>query len=180
MKSLWVLVLVVASVLHGGGAVAAAAATDSRGVQTERFLAKHFPQAPPEAHSLWLRGELADDLKQILGRPLSRLRVRYWQQEARSAWVLEEIGKELPITAGFIINQGVLEAAEVLVYRESRGGEIQYTSFLQQFGGLHQAGGRLSQNIDNISGATLSVRSMKKMAAMALRLSESIRSDEPS
>lgn len=161
------------------GAATALAAADERSLKTEQFLAAQFPGSLPEKHSLWLRGELAADIEAILGRPSSRLRVHYWSQGARSAWVLEEIGKELPITAGFVVEHGVIQAAQVLVYRESRGGEIQYTSFLDQFSGLKRHQQRLSQDIDNISGATLSVRSMKKMAAMALRLSESVQADTP-
>ncbi len=157
--------------LMGGDAVAVA---DERSRKTEQFLAEQFPELPPKKQAVWLRGELADDIENILGRPSSRLRVHYWSQGARSAWVLEEIGKELPITAGFVVNNGVLQSAQVLVYRESRGGEIQYTHFLDQFTGLRRKQHRLSDDIDNISGATLSVRSMKKMAAMALRLSEAV------
>ncbi len=161
------------------GAATAVAAPDERSLKTEQFLAAQFPGTPPEKHALWIRGELAADIEEILGRPSSRLRVHYWSQGARSAWVLDEIGKELPITAGFVVEHGVLQTAEVLVYRESRGGEIQYTRFLDQFRGLSRKQRRLSQDIDNISGATLSVRSMKKMAAMALRLSESVQQDAP-
>ncbi len=157
--------------LAGGDAIAVA---DERGRKTDQFLAEQFPEMPPQKHALWLRGELADDIEAILGRPSSRLRVHYWRQGSRSAWVFDEIGKELPITAGFVVNDGVLQTAQVLVYRESRGGEIQYTHFLDQFAGLRRKQHALSQNIDNISGATLSVRSMKKMAAMALRLSEAV------
>ncbi len=153
------------------------AVADERSQKTEEFLASQFPDAPPEKHALWLRGELAADIEGILGRPSSRLRVHYWSQGGRSAWVLDEIGKELPITAGFVVKDGILQTAQVLVYRESRGGEIQYTSFLRQFDGLSRQRHQLSQDIDNISGATLSVRSMKKMAAMALRMSEAVQQD---
>lgn len=154
-----------------------AAAGDDRRENVAQFVAAQFPESTPKRQALWLRGELASDIESILGRPSSRLRVHYWREGARSAWVLDEVGKELPITAGFVVNQGVLERAEVLVYREGRGGEVQYSSFLQQFVGLGRKLLGLSQNIDNISGATLSVGAMKKMATMALRLSEALPSE---
>lgn len=157
-----------------GDARPAYAATDDRALKVDQFLSAVFPDAVPKKQALWLRGALVQDIEKILGHRSSRLRVHYWRQGSRSAWVLDEIGKELPITAGFVVNNGVLESTQVLVYRESRGGEIQYTHFLAQFEGLARELFGLNRKIDNISGATLSVRSMKRMATMALRCSEAL------
>jgi hypothetical protein len=88
-------------------------------------------------------------------------------------WILDEIGKDRPITAGFVVNQGRLEEVRVLVFRESRGWEIKHGFFTRQFADLWlSTGDRLSGPIDNITGATLSVKAMTRMATAALLLHE--------
>ncbi len=141
--------------------------TDAMG----NFLEGAFPQAQPEPHVVWLTGERKQVVARILGHNYPALRIRYWRKGARSAWVLEEIGKERPITMGVIINKGTLERIKVLAFRETRGGEIRYPFFTDQFRGLGiDDKQRLNRHIDGISGATLSVRAMKKIAALALYL----------
>lgn len=136
------------------------------------FLAEAFAGQPPQPQMMWLTGSLRDVATDILGHPPRSLRVRYWREADRSAWILEEIGKESPITAGFVVEQGQLQAAEVLIYRESRGGEIRFRSFLRQFPGLKLKNSELDAHIDNISSATLSVNAMKRMATLALLLDQ--------
>ncbi|MFT7558872.1 MAG: hypothetical protein ACI93R_000775 [Flavobacteriales bacterium] len=123
---------------------------------------------------LWLNAELkARILKQFSYR-INKLRVRYWRNDYASAWLLEEVGKEQPITFGVVIEDEKIHSIEVLRYRESRGGEIQHAFFQKQFLGaqLNQSKKtpRLSQSIDGITGATLSVNAMKKIAKVALYL----------
>ena len=50
--------------------------------------------------------------------------MRYWQSGSRTAWVLDEIGKEQPITTGIIVENGKILSVDVLAYRESRGAEV--------------------------------------------------------
>ena len=62
-----------------------------------------------------------------------------------------------------------MDHARVLVYRESRGGEVRYPSFLKQLVGVALVGEQqLSARVDNIAGATLSVNAMSRMARLAL------------
>lgn len=98
--------------------------------------------------------------------------VHYWRANGRTAWVIEDIGKQgyQVTTAGFITKGGAIESAKVLVYRESRGEQVAEPSFLQKFMGARLAGGQLDRNIDNISGATLSVQMMQRMARTVLAL----------
>ncbi len=130
--------------------------------------------ASPQIKTLWLNTELKNELVSRFDYQLSLLRLRYWQADQRSAWILEEVGKEQPITFGIVIESDKIVSVEVLVYRESRGDEIQYPFFTDQFiqAYLEERGDRyrLSQNIDGITGATLSVRAMKKVAKVALFL----------
>lgn len=98
--------------------------------------------------------------------------VHYWRANGRSVWVLDDVGKQgyQLTTAGFIVKNGAIESAKVLVYRESRGEQVAEPSFLQKFVGARLAGGQLDRNIDNISGATLSVQMMQRMARTVLAL----------
>jgi FMN-binding domain len=133
------------------------------------FLREVFGTAPVP-RVLWLDDEAQTRLKAVLGHPYGQARLRYWRAGGKTAWILDEIGKEYPITASFVVQNGAIERARVLVYRETRGMEVRYPSFLQQFVGARLVNDRLSRSIDGISGATLSVHSMQRMARAALAL----------
>ena len=123
----------------------------------------------PQPKVLWLTRDMQAEVTKILGHPPPQLRQRYWSDGARSVWVLEEIGKEEPITAGFVVANGRIDHARVLVYRESRGGEVRYPAFLRQFAGAALApDNQLNRQIDGISGATLSVSALERLARVAL------------
>jgi FMN-binding domain len=134
----------------------------------EDFIAEVFP-AKSQAKILWLSRDVQGDTTRILGHAPGQLRQRYWRDGSRTLWVLEEIGKEDLITAGFVVKDGRIELAKVLVYRESRGMEIRYPAFLNQLKGMYLvADHRLDRGIDAISGATLSVQAMERMLRAAL------------
>lgn len=149
----------------------------ARGVyQTpEDFLQEVFNNELPKSQVVWVKGDLRKTLTDILGHKYAGLRVRYWQQDERSAWVLEEIGKEQPITFGIVINTGKVEQVKVLAFRESRGDEIRHRAFTQQFNGIGLKGTQLDSHIDGVSGATLSVWAMTAVTRMALYLDNFIR-----
>lgn len=110
-------------------------------------------------------------IAQILGHDYAALRLRYWCQSGRSAWVLDEIGKELPITVGVVIDQNYIQSLRVLTYRENRGGEVATPAFTDQFNGVSLATNNfIDKDIDGISGATLSVHALTRLANMALYL----------
>lgn len=136
-----------------------------------QFIAETFSQQPPQPKVLWLTGALREQVSAILGHAPSALRERYWLAEGRSAWVMEEIGKDRPITVGLVVNDQGIERIKVLVFRESRGWEVRYPFFTDQFTGAKlDQDQRLDRHIDGISGATLSVRALKKLARVALLL----------
>ncbi|MFT5087673.1 MAG: hypothetical protein ACI906_001886 [Candidatus Latescibacterota bacterium] len=89
------------------------------------------------------------------------------------AIVAEEIGKFRPIT--FMVGvdrQFAVQKAAVLVYRESRGAQVRQPRFLRQYMGKDLGDPiRINRDIINISGATLSVRSLnfgvRKVLALA-------------
>lgn len=135
----------------------------------QNFLAEAFAGEIPAPQVLWLTGEVREEMRRVLGEEVPGARVRYWRHGRRTAWVLEEIGKEDPITAGIIVSDGRIEEIDVLIYRETRGGEVRLPYFRKQFVDAMLADdGELDRDIDGISGATLSVRAMKQMARRAL------------
>lgn len=140
-------------------------------MEPDAFVAASFEGDPPDPQVLWLTGELRDQAKSILGHPPDALRVRYWARDGRSVWILEEIGKEKPITTGFVVEDGAIRNVKVLIYRETRGWEVRYPFFTDQFNDATLSSDlELDTRIDGISGATLSVSALKRLARLALLL----------
>lgn len=142
------------------------------------FLNEVFDGTPPAAQMLLLKDELRTTSTRIMGHRYPRIRLRYWLQDGRSAWILEEIGKERPITTGLVVGDDGIERIRVLVFRESRGWEVRHPFFTDQFPGTQlDADMQLDRDIDGISGATLSVRALKKLARLALYLHTQVTTD---
>ena len=75
------------------------------------------------------------------------------------------------LTTGIVIDRGAIETVRVLVFRESRGWEVKHAFFTDQFKQVRLVQAqRLNRRIDGITGATLSVRALKKVATAALLL----------
>ena len=163
MKCLWAILLILFV-----WTVPASAATYQ---SPEDFLQETFAGEVPEPEVVWLTGDVGDAAAAILGHDPAQLRLRYWRSGRRTAWILEEIGKEKPITTGIVIDAGRIELVRVLVFRESRGWEVRLSFFTDQFKQLGlNSEGKLDGRIDGISGATLSVRALTKLARLALFL----------
>lgn len=145
----------------------------AKGVYLEpvTFINNVFSGQPPAPSKLTIKGQLAQDIKNILEHRYKKIRLSYWQHQQRTVWILEEIGKERPITAGFVVENNKIQDFKVLVFRESRGWEIRNEFFTRQFSGAYlKTNQRLDRHIDNITGATMSVNAMKKLSRMALYL----------
>ena len=125
----------------------------------EAFIHEVFDGHPPSSEVLWITRSLREQITQILQHAPDALRVRYWGEKHRTVWILDEIGKERPITVGLVVDNGRLKTVKVLAFRESRGWEVRYPFFTDQFKDVGLSGdNELDQTIDGISGATLSVR----------------------
>ena len=150
-----------------------APAGDQVYMNVDDFVSASFGDTgQPQPATLWPKGEIRQKLKDILGHSPS-LRFRYWGARGKTVWVMDEIGKDRPITAGIVVDNGAIADIQVLVFRESRGWEIKYDFFTRQFDNLRLGKGhRLSDSIDNITGATLSVNAMTRMARAALLMHE--------
>ena len=86
---------------------------------------------------------------------------------------MEEIGKERPITIGVVVVDDTIQSVSVLAFLESRGWEVRYPFFTDQFSGARlDETQQLSSHIDGITGATLSVRAVTNVARLALYLAE--------
>ncbi len=136
---------------------------------SQQFVDGAFGANAAKLETLWMTKDVAQQADKILGHAPKQLRQRYWKHGLQTAWVLDEIGKEEPITAGFIVESGKIVQASILAYRESRGGEVRHANFLKQYQNVGLLPDHfLNKNIDSISGATLSVRAMGRMARLAL------------
>ena len=137
----------------------------------EVFVSRALGVPAPSVNKLWLTSDLKQEIRVVLNHDLGVLRVPYWSDGRKSVWVLEEIGKERPITMGFVVEDARITAFEVLIFRESRGWEIRYPFFTEQFLGRRlTTGNELDRGIDGISGATLSVGAARRLARVALLL----------
>jgi hypothetical protein len=145
----------------------------------EDFLKETFAGQPPAPEALWLTADVREAVTDILGHPPATMRLRYWRDGGRTAWIVEEIGKEKPITTGIVIADGRIEKVKVLVFRESRGWEVRHDFFTNQFRQVGLNGDQqLDRSIDSISGATLSVHAITRLARMTLFLDSRVARDE--
>lgn len=134
----------------------------------------------PVKQFLWMNDDLKKREKTIFGHNKKTLRHPYYQLNNRRIWILHSIGKEMPITMAFGVENKKIISAHVLIYRETRGGEIRFPAFTVQFENTQLTSeDKLNKNIDGISGATLSVKASTKMAQFALVLDEQLASINP-
>ena len=128
-----------------------------------------FPEATSfERDVRPIPGSFKEDLERRLGRRFDEDSLEVYIAYDRSRALLgysvvtEEIGKYRPIT--FMVGVDTdfrVRGAAVLVYRESRGGEVRRSRFLRQYRGKSARDPiRINRDIIGISGATMSVRSL--------------------
>lgn len=135
----------------------------------EQALKEIFPEVARTTNETRAIGvQLRRRLEAQLGRPIEEdsievTRVYDGAGTLRGyAVVTEEIGKYRPITfmVGATADLAVRDVA-VMVYRESRGGDVKRKRFLSQYRGKRASDPiDVGRDIINISGATISVRSL--------------------
>ena len=137
------------------------------------FLSTQFNNEIPKKKRLIIKKDIKVLLQKIMGDNYNKRIFSYWQKDNSTIWILNSIGKYKPITAGFVIQDCKIKSLHVLVYREQIGYEIKYPNFLLQFTDAElNSNMDLNIRVDNISGATLSVNSMERMAKTALLLNK--------
>jgi uncharacterized protein with FMN-binding domain len=148
-----------------------------------QFVSEAFQGEIPKPTTYWLSKQDKLDIAGILKHKYSRLRLRYWQKNTvitnannrETVWILNEIGKDKPITIGIHIKNHQIVQLKVLTYRERRGDEVRHSFFTDQFNFAKLTkNNRLDRTIDGITGATMSVRALTKVARLALWLDKKI------
>ena len=129
-----------------------------------------FPETKKfKKKKIWLTDTQRATIQGILGDQIEykERRVTYYfglneaDQPIGAMVIGNEIGRSYPITFMVVINpDGTVKDVEVMVYREPHGWEVRFETFMSQFFG--RDAGDPFDNINNITGATLSVRSMTK------------------
>jgi hypothetical protein len=158
-----------------GPAIAGPGGEAGRYIETEDYIRSAFAEEFPAPSTLWVSGDLRDTVERVLGHRFNSLRVRYWFDGETSVWVLDEIGKELPITIGVTVADAAISNVRVLEFRESRGWEVKYPFFTDQFVDARlESDERLDRSIDGITGATLSVGAVTRIARVALLMHEHV------
>ncbi|MFP5306857.1 MAG: FMN-binding protein [Gammaproteobacteria bacterium] len=144
-------------------------------ITREAFIAEAFGAEQPAVETLTLDSAKQSQLNPVFGRRFPQARLRYWRgADGKTAWIFDDIGKEgyQPTTSGFVVKDGAIERARVIFYKESRGEQVGELSFLSQLLGARANGSALDRSVDNISGATYSVKMMQRMARTALLLDQ--------
>ncbi|MEK9766942.1 MAG: FMN-binding protein, partial [Thalassolituus sp.] len=130
-----------------------------------------FGTADVQNTAVWLNADRKAESADLFGSAFTQARFRYQYVDGTRLWLLNEIGKDKPISYAVATKGGKILRIEVMVFREARGDEIRLPQYTAQFQNISLTeSGDLSEHIDGISGATYSVRSMKKVAKMALLL----------
>ena len=148
----------------------------------EQALKKIFPRADKIMETrISLDPEQTKKVEARVGHPLLAKDYTMYvgKQQGKMlgyAMVDEEIGKYRPITSLVGVDpDGKVLGVAIMVYRESRGGEISHQRFLEQLvGKTHRDPIRVRQDIIAISGATLSVRAVSTQVRKALAIVEEV------
>ena len=107
----------------------------------EDFLKMAFEEDVPRRKGLRFKNEVKETAQKIMGSNYKKIRMKYWRQDQKTAWILERIGKVELITAGFIVENCRISSIHVLIYRETHGWEVKYPSFRDQFIGINMLEG---------------------------------------
>jgi hypothetical protein len=129
-----------------------------------------------------------EELKQQIRERMGKTKTSLWQEAYVTfvakqgdsvlgyAVIVEEIGKHHPIT--FVVGVGndrKIKDAALMVYREAYGGEVRDRRFLEQYKGKNLKDSLLPyRDIQNISGATLSVEAIGRGSKKALALIDTL------
>jgi len=139
----------------------------------KQALAKSFPGADEIVkEKKWLTKEQVKKIAELSQQKIDEKRFTWYVgKKAGKAmgymWIDNVIGKSYPITYMVVLNvDGSVRDVEIMVYREPRGWEVRYPSFLDQFLGRNSDSD--FREINSITGATLSVRGITKGVTKAV------------
>jgi Na+-translocating ferredoxin:NAD+ oxidoreductase RnfG subunit len=139
-------------------------------IACEEYLFNLFPENKEiRMHILKLDKQMKKEVENQVKQKFYRNKLYYWtisQDDTSIAYAILDnvIGKSMPITFMVILNiDGDIIDANVIKYREAYGSEVGNKVWLQQFFNLNNNSNyKIGKDIDGISGATISVKSMSK------------------
>ena len=155
-----IIILLLTSVLFAG---------DIKSACEEHLLSLYPDNADIRMHSLKLDNQMKKEVENHVKQKFYRDKLYYWtilqgDTTIAHAFLDNVIGKSMPITFMVILNiDGDIINANVIKYREAYGSEVGNKGWLQQFINLNNNSVyNIGKEIDGISGATISVKSMSK------------------
>ena len=120
---------------------------------------------------LIIKDDVEDGIYEILKDSYHTPVIKYWKVGEKVAFILEAIGKHEFIITGYLVENNKISDAKVITYRENYGYEVKYDYFINQIkGNSLKTSNKLSKKLANISGATMSVNSMRKLSKLSLFL----------
>ncbi len=135
------------------------------------FLEKVFQGSPPEPGYLWITASARSKIEKILLHEYRGLRIKYWEKKKETVWILEDIAKEKPVYAGIITCEEKISHLDIVFSSGRWGKQVQNANFTDQFENIGiDEKSNLNKQIDGISGATLSVDVVSRLARLALLL----------
>lgn len=163
MKYLTIIILIISSCI---------ANAEDQILDKDQFLKSALGVSDLPMHSyIIIKDDVEVGINNILNDSYHLPVIKYWKNGNKIAFILEAIGKHEFITTGYMVENDKIMDAKVLVYRENYGFEIKYDYFLDQIkGNTLKTNGKLTKRIANISGATLSVKSMRRLSKLSLFL----------
>lgn len=131
-----------------------------------------FPGADKvEREKKWLTDEQREAIGELCFQKIEASRMKFYVGKRDGAvigyaLIDHQIGKSYPITYMVVLNvDGTVRDVEIMIYREPRGWEVRYPSFMDQFTGKKADSDY--RNINTITGATLSVQALVKGVSRA-------------
>ena len=136
----------------------------------EEYLFNLYPKNTDiSMHILKLDKQMKKKVENQVKQKFYRDKLYYWtisKDDTTIAYAFLDnvIGKSMPITFLLVLDiNGQIITSSVIKYREAYGGEVGNKKWLSQFTGKkNNSGFNIGKDIDGISGATISVKSMNK------------------
>ena len=136
----------------------------------EEHLLKLYPENNNiRMHIFQLDKQMKNKVENIVKQRFYKDKLYYWtitQDDSTKAYAFLDnvIGKSMPITFMVILNiDGEIINANIIKYREAYGSVVGNKVWLQKFINLNNNSSyNIGKEIDGISGATISVKSMSK------------------
>jgi len=171
----WLFVALLCLVLAGSG-MAEEEYVETVFLTKKQALKLAFPGIRKfKRNKVWLTESQKKAVTETYGDKFDKSRLTFFEalrEDGTMAGVMtigNEIGRSYLITFMVVINvDGTVKDVEIMVYREPHGWEVRFETFMSQFFG--RDANDPFNDINNITGATLSVRSMTKGVKKAVSL----------